>query len=669
MKFIHKYLFGFILIVFMAATIMGQNVYRLDSLEKVMIKAKNDTNKVKTILKISGFYIHNDPLKFLSYASQAFDLSDKLNYNKGRIEGLHAIGGYYYYISRLDSALYYLNKANTIILRTNDKSGLVDSYSNIGSIYNALGNYRQEIEIEINALKICEELKDTVRIANLNTSIGNAFNDLGDYEKALDYCIKGLKLREAINDLNGISDSYLCLGLIYINQKDFDNVLITQFKSLKISEQANDMHMASGSYILIASTYYELGKYGEALSFYEKNLLVSEKVNNPQSIAATYQGMGEVFLAMNDIEKALTFLSKSLKISKEVGDKNGIANSYLITGKIFLKKGDYPISLDYFNKCLSISKETGSKQLISESYKFLSDTYLKMTDYKLAFDNYSMHIQMMDSIHNVETSNKIADLQIKYDVDKKEKEISLLTKEKEIRNKEIQKQKILTNYGIASFLLVIILFIFIYRNFTIRQKLKLETIRNNIAADLHDDIGSTLNSISVFSEVAKQEAGKYIPALEQIGISARQIIESMSDIVWTINPENDEFEKVIIRMRSLAYQLLKAKNIEFVFKADEALNNVTLRMRVRKNLYLLFKEAVNNLVKYSNAGYASFHFSLNNKNIKLIINDNGIGFDTETKFIGNGIKNMKARAAEIGAKFTITSSKGIGTNIELILKI
>jgi len=185
---------------------------------------------------------------------------------------------------------------------------------------------------------------------------------------------------------------------------------------------------------------------------------------------------------------------------------------------------------------------------------------------------------------------------------------------------------------------------------------------------LHDDIGSTLNSISLFSEVAKQEAGKPIPALDQIGVSARKIIDAMGDIVWTINPENDTFENVITRMRSLAYLLLKAKAIEFTFKADESLNHLSLPMPVRKNFYLLFKEAINNLVKYSNATRASFHISLDNKNIKLSIRDNGVGFDTENALMGNGIKNMKRRAAEIGAQLLIESAEGKGTNIELCLK-
>src|SRR6185295_16547494 len=104
------------------------------------------------------------------------------------------------------------------------------------------------------------------------------------------------------------------------------------------------------------------------------------------------------------------------------------------------------------------------------------------------------------------------------------------------------------------------------------------------------------------------------------------------------------------------------------FKADESLNRLSLPMLVRKNVFLLFKEATNNLVKYSNSSRVSFYITLENKNVKLIIRDNGVGFDIENAKMGNGIKNMKRRAAEIGAQFLIESSEGKGTNIELSFK-
>lgn len=213
------------------------------------------------------------------------------------------------------------------------------------------------------------------------------------------------------------------------------------------------------------------------------------------------------------------------------------------------------------------------------------------------------------------------------------------------------------------------LFFFGLYRYRLQQLKRLQIVRNNIASDLHDDIGSTLNSISIYSEVAKQQAGKEIPALDMIGANSRKIIESMSDIVWTINPDNDSFEKIIARMRSFAHQVLKAKKVEYTFEVDEKLNSIVLPMQVRKNFYLVFKEAINNLIKYSRATRVSIFLTERNKNIFLNIKDNGVGIPVNPETQGNGLLNMSRRAEEIHAELNIISGNGEGTEIEMMLKI
>jgi len=199
--------------------------------------------------------------------------------------------------------------------------------------------------------------------------------------------------------------------------------------------------------------------------------------------------------------------------------------------------------------------------------------------------------------------------------------------------------------------------------------LRLQTLRNKIATDLHDDIGSTLSSISIFSQMAQQESKEAIPLLETIGENSRKMLDAMADIVWTINPENDQFEKIILRMRSFAYELLGAKKIDFEFNADEEVAKMKLSMDVRKNLYLIFKEATNNMVKYSGADKALFNIKGEKNNLTMLIHDNGKGFDTRQSTTGNGLKNMKKRADEMGAQFLIDSKPGDGTTIELRIAV
>jgi two-component sensor histidine kinase len=225
-----------------------------------------------------------------------------------------------------------------------------------------------------------------------------------------------------------------------------------------------------------------------------------------------------------------------------------------------------------------------------------------------------------------------------------------------------------TTWFIVLLIVIVAAILYALYRYRLHQVKRFQTIRNNIASDLHDDIGSTLNSISIYSEVAKQQAGQNIPALEMIGNSSRKVIESMSDIVWTINPENDSFEKIIVRMRSFAHQLLNARKVEYTFEVDEKLNSVTLPMLVRKNFYLVFKEGITNLVKYSGASRVAISLKEENGFVVLKIRDNGIGIPVNSETQGNGLMNMRRRAREINASLDIFSANGEGTGIELMLK-
>jgi signal transduction histidine kinase len=153
--------------------------------------------------------------------------------------------------------------------------------------------------------------------------------------------------------------------------------------------------------------------------------------------------------------------------------------------------------------------------------------------------------------------------------------------------------------------------------------------------------------------------------LETIGESSKKMLDAMADIVWTINPENDDFEKILDRMRSFAYELLGAKKIEFEFDAGDELNQMRLPMDVGKNLYLIFKEATNNMVKYADADKAFFSIKEEGKNLTMIIRDNGKGFDVHASKGGNGLKNMKKRAEEMKGTLWVESKRDEGTMIKL----
>jgi signal transduction histidine kinase len=147
------------------------------------------------------------------------------------------------------------------------------------------------------------------------------------------------------------------------------------------------------------------------------------------------------------------------------------------------------------------------------------------------------------------------------------------------------------------------------------------------------------------------------------------MMEAMDDIVWSIKPANDSMQKITARMREFATSLLEAKDIALDFTVDEKVNDVKLNMEARRDFFLIFKEAVNNVAKYSRCSKCSIHISLHQHRLLLDVKDNGIGFDVNKADSGNGLSNMQKRAEALKGRVTIQSKPGDGTQVTLNLPV
>ena len=212
-------------------------------------------------------------------------------------------------------------------------------------------------------------------------------------------------------------------------------------------------------------------------------------------------------------------------------------------------------------------------------------------------------------------------------------------------------------------------FIFLYR---LRQAVQMRQVRNHIAADLHDEIGATLSGIGILSALAQKNLDESHPSygmMKRINDDALSIGNTMDDIVWSINPKNDDLENIIARMSRYAAELFDAKEIDYKIVIPENLKDVKLSMEQRRDVYLIFKEAVNNLVKYSECKKVLVEINVTNKQFELLIKDDGIGFNTKVESSRNGLKNMKKRAGDLRGNLEIHSEINFGSSVKLTLMI
>lgn len=211
----------------------------------------------------------------------------------------------------------------------------------------------------------------------------------------------------------------------------------------------------------------------------------------------------------------------------------------------------------------------------------------------------------------------------------------------------------------------------VYR-YQLSQAIKVVKLRNRIALDLHDEIGSTLNSIAFFGEVANQlmeDNDKARPVLSRMSTHAKEVVESMSDIVWSLNSKNDSFVHLVDRLQSFATNLLEPKGCQIDFHRPANIQDIKPETEQRRNLYLILKEAINNSAKYAEASRFWVHFDIRGNELSIEVGDNGKGFDMAKDPTGNGLESMQARAKNMGAKWKLESRPMKGTRLNLTVKI
>lgn len=372
--------------------------------------------------------------------------------------------------------------------------------------YQSTGNYDTAFRYGNAALQLSKQLNFLKGIAASYNNIGMIYFNQGDNSKALENHFASLKIREAIGNKQGVAASYNNIGMIYFNQGEYDHALKNYFTALKIREETGDKEGIATSYNNIGIIYTTQKNYDQALKSHFASLKIRGETGDKQGIAASYNNIGMIFFNQGEYDHALENHFASLKIREAIGDKRGIATSYINIATSYTGKSKYAEALPWFQKGLRLAKEIGAKDLIILSYQGLSDMSEKTNDYKNAYKYYHLCTQITDSLFNENSSKQIAELQTKYDTEKKDKQINLLEKEKKIQSLELSKQqeqaakdKVIRNSGILVFLLLMILGWVIYS----RHRLKEKTLQAQQNAELEmKALRAQMNPHFIFNSLA-----------------------------------------------------------------------------------------------------------------------------------------------------------------------
>ena len=681
---------------------LAQQKQKVDSLLNILQLSPPDTIRVNTLNALAQQFVAGYKIdEAKKYTNEALALAERIKFNKGikdayintgRIFNSQANGnmGNGKYTEAIKNYLSALKAYEKIAY----KPGMAGVNSNIGRFYWVQKNYNEAKKYYIVALKYFQELGDKYNIGEMHNKIGLLYYNQSYFDEALKYYHVAISMFQEAGEKYkwAAINIYFNIGFMYEDQQKYEEALENHAIALKISEEIDSKDAIAASNINMGDIYVKQGRFNLALQSYLLALKLYQEEGSDEGIASASQNVGTVYIKLGDFDKANKYLNEGLAFAKKRESLYLIQLGYEFLAKSDSAAGNWQGALEKYRLFIqyrdSLQGEEVNKKILKTQMQYEYDKKEDSMKYQQALIDVQLKEQIFLSRQQrqdlllkdqevllLNNEKELQQLKMQNDsvvterhkaeVDKKQSELVILNKERALQALELNKQKQVKKYLLIGLGLFLVLVFFAYRNYSTRQKLKLQTLRNKIASDLHDDVGSTLSSISIFSQMAQEQSKETIPLLETIGENSRKMLDAMADIVWTIKPENDQFEKIIMRMRNFAYELLGAKKIDFEFIADDEVAKMKLPMEVRKNLYLIFKEATNNMVKYSAAQKAMFAIHGEKNNLTMTIRDDGKGFDISKSTEGNGLKNMKKRAEEIGADFSIDSNPGSGTTIQL----
>jgi signal transduction histidine kinase len=533
-----------------------------------------------------------------------------------------------------------------------------------------MGKLDSTIVYADSGIKYSKIIGDPDRLALVYLNKGDGYRNLGNYKMALIYCDTASIYASRTANLDRQARIYHITADIYESQKNYITSFIFKNKALDLYKKDGNTMMTGQVYDDLGYMYQQRGNLDSALFYHKKAIQIGEEVHDNKNLSTYYYGAASIYADLKKYKDAAFFAARSLEQAKQQENNLQLATTYSLLAKIYLEQKKYneAISMGNSGYKFAVSEVEQSHQL--DCATILSEAYLAVGDYKNSHRFLTISSNLKDSANRLLVDEEVAKLQSSFEVKEKDKEILLLAKDKELQQQRLFRQRLLFGSAAALFVLSLLGIILLVNRNRLRQRMKELELRNQIAADLHDEVGSSLSSIHMLSQMATQPGNEKsnIDILQRMSNNAKETMEKMGDIVWTIKSGETEAGSLKQRMERFCYEICSAKNIAVTINLED-LEKMKMTMQQKKNIYLIFKEAVNNAVKYSGTEKIAVTALLQNKELILNVKDFGKGFDSSIVKKGNGLDNMQYRAKESGGILRTATAVNTGTTIQLVMPV
>ncbi len=535
------------------------------------------------------------------------------------------------------------------------------------------------------------KFRDTTKVNLLNALAEDLMTS--DREKSLRYSSHAITIAKSAGYDKGLARAYNNVASVYYNDNNFPLALDFFQKSARVREMLHDKKNVIPAYQNIGITFLRQDNYKDAFEYLQRSLKAAEELDDKKACVKSLNNMGMVLAKKGDYGQALDYFFKALKIARENGDKTGTALSYKNIGEVYEKQNKYREAISYQNKNLKLAMELGAKQDLKEVYSRLADSYKLQKDYGKAMEYYDLYNNIKDSLLTADRYQQVANMQMMYEKEKREKEINLLKNEKATQDLELAKRELLVKQQKISIIVLatvlILLFtttFFLYKTYRQKQKDKLneailkqqqlqlravieaqEKERKRIAEDLHDGMGQLLAGLKMVWSTLEKDMQKRDPEQQKnVSLFSRHLDEASSEIrniSHSMMPRALSISGLVPAVEDLLDKNLPIKNYLEVHGME-----TRLPQDVEVNLYRIIQELLSNIIKHSGATEVFVQLFRNKQQLVLVMEDNGTGFDFDQKQRsgkGMGLSNITSRVQVMNGSITVDKGPKKGTVVNI----
>ena len=470
---------------------------KVDSLQTI-ITEKSGIERINMLNEIASLTIKTDTLLAKQSAKEALELALDTDYKFGIAQANYQLGMVARYQNKLKESIRFLQKAQKIQIDNPElktKGNYLNIYHYLGSIYQQMGDYHKALSLYEEMLEESKAIENEfttvsshISIASINCKLGNfevarshneialalddiatipgrraniynnlgiTFKNQGYYELSIEFLLKSLKLKLENGDSLRTGSTLNNIGLSYKYLANYPLALEYYQRSLRIKEQANNKKGIAKSYNNIAIVYEEMKEYDLAVKYYTKSLKLKEELGMKLGIAITLNNLGKMYLVLDDYEKSYNLLKRSLSIKEELNNRVGLAETLNHLGNYYLQTGDYDKAEEVLTKEIIIAEELKLRSSMKYNYKLQSELAIARKDYLTALNWLGKYDNIKEIIFNETKSAQIAEQHIRFETEKKEQEIDLLTRDNKIMDLDIKQRRMIEGF------MVVALFIFV----------------------------------------------------------------------------------------------------------------------------------------------------------------------------------------------------------------